>query len=363
MALPRLALGRLFRGLFRGRRSKTVPETVPPGGTMRGGGAAPAEPKRLALERRRPEDPRKKASRPRTTTPPTDDEATVTVRRRRRSKTETFSDASSKRHTSLAAAEEGGGYSSSSSSSSLRRGENDDENGLRRLRSFRSSSIGDSSQNTQNQKVSVTDSNNNKLTITKRGAAAAAAAKIMKCEKCDGHHEAGQCPWFRKDREAHPDARPKKKKLLLGGSDDDAKAIVIARSKGRVVAQPPDGSCLFHSLSYGLRSSGAASLRREIASFIRQNPDLPISDTPLKDWIKWESLLSVSAYTAKMAHSGWGGGVELAAAAELKNVTIEVYEPSASGYKRISVFHKTNSTHTVRVLYRGGVHYDALLLK
>ena len=54
--------------------------------------------------------------------------------------------------------------------------------------------------------------------------------------------------------------------------------------RARVIPQPPDGSCLFHSLSYGLRDGrGATSLRREIMAFIRNNPDLKISDTPLRD--------------------------------------------------------------------------------
>jgi len=179
------------------------------------------------------------------------------------------------------------------------------------------------------------------------------------CEKCDGAHDTASCPWFKKDRLKHPDACRNKKKLLGG---DDACTVVISR--GRVVPQPPDGSCLFHSLSYGLKGTGATALRREIAAFIRANPDLPICDTPLRDWIKWESLLSVNAYASKMGRSGWGGGLELAAAAELKNVTIEVYEPHGSDrFKRISVFSsKRASSATVRVLYRGGVHYDALIL-
>jgi len=185
------------------------------------------------------------------------------------------------------------------------------------------------------------------------------------CEKCDSRlHETARCPWFKKDRERHPDSNSNSKKKILG--DEAREALVISRSRGRVVPQPPDGSCLFHSLSYGLKGThSAASLRRDIANFIRKNPDLTISETPLRDWIKWESLLTVTAYTAKMSHSGWGGGVELAATARLKNCTIEVYEPNPNGYKRISVFNGNDNKNSlvVRVLYRGGVHYDALVLQ
>lgn len=127
--------------------------------------------------------------------------------------------------------------------------------------------------------------------------------------------------------------------------------------------QPPDGSCLFHSLAYGLQDGRSAlALRIDIASFIRRNPDLEIADTPLKDWIKWEALVSVNTYTSKMEFTGWGGAVEMAAAAELNHVNIEVYEPSSLGYRRISLFAKAGAKQTIRVLYRGGVHYDALVV-
>ena len=62
----------------------------------------------------------------------------------------------------------------------------------------------------------------------------------------------------------------------------------------RVVRQPGDGSCLFHSLSFGLQDgSTATSLRREIADFIEEHAELQIADSPLKDWVSWDSDLSV----------------------------------------------------------------------
>jgi hypothetical protein len=39
---------------------------------------------------------------------------------------------------------------------------------------------------------------------------------------------------------------------------------------------------------------------------------------------------SVTSYTAKMAMGGWGGGIEMAAAARLKRINIEVYECCAA---------------------------------
>ena len=65
----------------------------------------------------------------------------------------------------------------------------------------------------------------------------------------------------------------------------------------RVVRQHGDGSCLFHSMSYGLSSGLSVSkLRAEVCAYIRKNPNLLISETPLKDWVKWDSGSSVEEY-------------------------------------------------------------------
>ncbi|KAH8095434.1 hypothetical protein JL720_2733 [Aureococcus anophagefferens] len=192
-------------------------------------------------------------------------------------------------------------------------------------------------------------------------APAAAGAKGGKlcCSKCDGAHESSKCPHFKKQRDSHPDATRNLGKGKTLGSD--CPPVVVRRA--RVIPQPPDGSCLFHSLSYGLRDGrGATSLRREIMAFIRNNPDLKISDTPLRDWIHWDALVSVATYTQRMSRGGWGGGIEMAATSELKNCNVEVYAQCALGYKRISLFQKQGAEKTVRVCYRGGVHYDSLVI-
>ncbi|KAH8074287.1 hypothetical protein JL721_1839 [Aureococcus anophagefferens] len=173
-------------------------------------------------------------------------------------------------------------------------------------------------------------------------AAAATGAKGGKlcCSKCDGAHESSKCPHFKKQRDSHPDATRNLGKGKTLGSD--CPPVVVRRA--RVIPQPPDGSCLFHSLSYGLRDGrGATSLRREIMAFIRNNPDLKISDTPLRDWIHWDALVSVATYTQRMSRGGWGGGIEMAATSELNR-------------------NKQGAEKTVRVCYRGGVHYDSLVI-
>jgi hypothetical protein len=123
----------------------------------------------------------------------------------------------------------------------------------------------------------------------------------LTCDKCDGKHQTDDCPYYKKPREDHQDAQKSMKKiggtsLLPGGFLNQAK----------VTRQPGDGSCLFHSMSFGLGGGSTASrLRNDICSFIHNNPDLLISDTPLKDWVKWDAGISVTDYCKKMSHSCW----------------------------------------------------------
>ena len=192
------------------------------------------------------------------------------------------------------------------------------------------------------------------------------------CDKCDSKkHLTADCPWYKKPRDKHPDAQKGKGKSIGGDGGN------FTLRSGRVVRQPGDGSCLFHSLAYGLGGSGARALRREIAAWVGKNPTLRIADTPLSDWVKWDSRSSVSAYARRMASGGWGGGIEMAAFSRLKRVNVHVYERKrggglfsrrgrgssggAGGFKRISCFDYPGARKTVHVLYCGGVHYDALV--
>ncbi len=185
------------------------------------------------------------------------------------------------------------------------------------------------------------------------------------CDKCDSKkHKTSECPHYRKKRGSHPDEQ-KGKGRSIGGEGGN---FVLKGAK--VVRQPGDGSCLFHSLCYGLSNGTRAStLRREIASFIAKNPSLKIADSPLSDWIKWESNSSVKSYAARMSRGGWGGGIEMAAFSRLYKVNVHVYERKSglfsrsSGYRRISCFNVSRTGKTIHILYGGRVHYDALVPK
>ena len=143
--------------------------------------------------------------------------------------------------------------------------------------------------------------------------------------------------------------------------DASGPPLVLRQSAARVHPQPGDGSCLFHSMTYGMGTGTASALRRELAAYVLKNADLKISETPMRDWVKWDSGSTVQTYSRRMAVGGWGGGIEMAACARLKKVNVHVYERAGGGFKRISLFDAPGgSTKTIHVLYRGGVHYDAL---
>jgi hypothetical protein len=146
---------------------------------------------------------------------------------------------------------------------------------------------------------------------------------------------------------------------MLGDSDQDV--VVVSSSNARVVRQPGDGSCLYHSLSYGLADrSSASSLRRDICRYVENNPDAVIADTALKDWVHWDSGNTVQSYAQRMSGGNWGGGIEMAALTKMKPVSVHVYEKCSEGYKRISCFENPNAQKTISVLYQGRMHYDAI---
>lgn len=187
------------------------------------------------------------------------------------------------------------------------------------------------------------------------------SGKPLCCDKCDGKHETSNCPYYKKQRENHPDAQKGNKRM--GGTSNLPNAFI---RNARVAKQPGDGSCLFHSLSHGLRDgSSAHTLRAEICAYIERNPSLQISDTPLSDWVHWDAGTTVSEYAKRMSRGAWGGGIEMATVSNLKKVNVHVYERYSGGFKRISAFDYPESPETksiVRVLYCGGVHYDALVM-
>jgi len=136
-----------------------------------------------------------------------------------------------------------------------------------------------------------------------------------------------------------------------------------APTSARVVKQPGDGNCLYHSLAYGLGAPtvAAAVLRGAIAGYMEEHPELLIAGTALGEWIQMLTGQNVTQYARKMAKgSQWGGAPEMAVCSKMKNVNIHVYERRGASFE-LTVPFDVGSSQTVRVLYVGGVHYDALV--
>jgi hypothetical protein len=219
--------------------------------------------------------------------------------------------------------------------------------------------------------------------------AAPSALCCDKCDKCDEPHASAECPYFRAERLDHPDASAPAGGLFAALSGPPCYLL-----GANVLAQPGDGSCLFHSLAAGLDDgSSGASLRTDAAKFVAgAGASTRIASTPLSAWVYWDSGLSAVDYARRMAAStDWGGGIELATVALLRRVDIHVFEPTAERgrLKRIGFFPANADAvaggsaefadaaepaspaggreceggvpaRAVHVLYKGGVHYDAL---
>lgn len=137
----------------------------------------------------------------------------------------------------------------------------------------------------------------------------------------------------------------------------------------RVMRMPGDGSCVFHSIAFGLKALGYEEnghmVRQKVARFITERPDTEITGTPLRCWIEWDSRMSVSSYAARLAEGNcWGGAIEIAACAQIFAVDFAVYEEewNGGGYRRISDFitDAVKPYGAVLLLYSGRAHYDAM---
>lgn len=208
---------------------------------------------------------------------------------------------------------------------------------------------------------------NRKITMSERKAfkppeSANRMAKNTTCDRCDGKHPTSECPYFKGERDDHPDARLGKLGLSITDEEKGPKYLI----NSRVVKQPGDGSCLFHSLAFGLREKKLSAvsgkqLRRKICDYMKTNPSQLISGNKLSQWIKWDANRSVRSYVSRMRGGAWGGGIEMAVLALMKKVEIQVFQKEDRRYKRISTFTTPKASTVITVIYQGKCHYDAIV--
>ena len=92
---------------------------------------------------------------------------------------------------------------------------------------------------------------------------------------------------------------------------------------------PGDGSCLFHSIAYPLKSPKFTGIQlRDITSkIIEKHSDSLLHGISLKNWIEWESGDFVHQYVRKLRNGMWGGALEMTILASLLNIHFFVYSP------------------------------------
>lgn len=187
-------------------------------------------------------------------------------------------------------------------------------------------------------------------------------AATKKCDKCDGPHPTDDCPHFKKAREVHKDAwvnYGQKKPIQMG---TPCGSLFLRHAQ--IIRQPGDGSCMFHSLCFGLGWRGGAwQLRQQLASFVGANPKVEIGGDSLEEWVRWDSNITCKAYANRMSRGGWGGAIEMATCSLVKKVNVHVYERKGGGFQRITCFDHPGAKKTLHILYQGRAHYDALLVQ
>lgn len=138
----------------------------------------------------------------------------------------------------------------------------------------------------------------------------------------------------------------------------------ISQVDARIVEQPKDGSCLFHSIAYGLKERvDPAQLRQHICAFMLEHPDTLVAGTTIEDWVRHDRGVDLGSYVKDIADGGWGGGIEMEVATKVNWVNVHVYEHADGGYRRIADFNSGSEyAETVNILYQGRNHYDALVV-
>jgi len=139
----------------------------------------------------------------------------------------------------------------------------------------------------------------------------------------------------------------------------------------KVIPQPGDGNCLFHSISFYLNDqTTAASLRNEVCIWMNVNRTRNLSDgIPLYEWIRYESpdiAINFDDYIAHMSTPrSYGSTIEIKCISIMKMINIHVYQRFGNEYKVIEEHNCSISSdeyQTIHLLYNKNIrHYEVLL--
>ena len=129
-----------------------------------------------------------------------------------------------------------------------------------------------------------------------------------------------------------------------------------ATTLARLMRQPGDGSCFFHSVGHHL-GVDAATLRREMVMWMRDHLNEHINGTPLATWLSWEST-DAQTYLDRMGHD-WGGATEMAVLTRMHpTLSFHVFR-HVRGNEFSKLTQLGEGDKEVWLLWSGS-HYDAL---
>ena len=214
---------------------------------------------------------------------------------------------------------------------------------------------------------------------------------VVSCSKCGKDHRTDQCPDYLEDRGVHEDAQPNSA-AKEAGPEPDTPPLTLPPGAAKGVRQPRDGTCLFHSLAYGLAKTvkGGAKLRTKLLKWMADNADKIISG---KTWAERVEKIMVhdaqasatqrythtrsSKRTRSVAEGGatevekyckkmqspreYGGQLEIIAFQQSEKVSVWSYKALDDGsYHRTGVVGSPGGEGKVVHIVYDGTHYDAL---
>ena len=118
--------------------------------------------------------------------------------------------------------------------------------------------------------------------------------EYARCDRCDGSHRTGTCPYYSGPRGDHQDFWSSYGCQPVVVSDCIQPEVDDGVINGAVSVQPGDGSCLYNALCRGLSGDTPVAgsplrLRQELADFLRANAHLEIAGNALAVWVKHDT--------------------------------------------------------------------------
>jgi hypothetical protein len=150
-------------------------------------------------------------------------------------------------------------------------------------------------------------------------------------------------------------------KLCKQAAEEDNQEDVFVYGAAEV-AQNGDGWCLYNSMGCALLEEPAV-LNEELMSFIENNSHIEFNGTALSVWLAADSGLTPQAYARKHRRPGaWGGGIEMAVCAHVKQRKVRVWERCDGGHRLLASFGEGDDNTAINLVYVSTMHFDFLSL-